>query len=57
MSGWHEIRHDVTSCSYYGTEVYGRRYIPPWIQMSEVSIGTKGEKAEPIRDLEALLVQ
>jgi hypothetical protein len=26
VSGWHEIWHDGTSCSYYGREVYGRRY-------------------------------
>jgi hypothetical protein len=25
MSGWHEIWHDGTSCSYCGREVYGRR--------------------------------
>jgi hypothetical protein len=54
VSGWHEIWHDGTSCSYYCLEVYGRRC--KRIQMSDGNLRTKNEKRERrTRNPEALL--
>lgn len=54
MSVWYEMRHDMTSCSYYGREIYGKRRTHGFNEQGR--LGGKGREGRANERSEALLV-